>query len=302
MPGTLDCLVVGAGPAGLVAATYLARFRRRIAVVDAGASRARWIPTSHNCPGFPLGVSGTTLLARLREQAEEHGVVVTPGRIDWLLQRERADVVVLETGANDGLRALPVDATRSNIQQILRRVRAALPQARVVLVQMEAPPNLGARYTSAFSAMYPSLAREEGCHRFDIRQERRDPALFLLIEIYQDDEALQIHRESEHYLAFRADVQDWVVDRQWWFWEEPVEARVEAILRATRPDLPMPVQAMRPLAWNRASTAWLKLSPNAPDRAFSASASTPSTRRPTAMASKAVIGCPNAAPGACRSA
>ena len=63
MAETLDCLIVGAGPGGLVAATYLARYRRRIAVVDAGASRARWIPTSHNCPGFPLGVSGTTLLA-----------------------------------------------------------------------------------------------------------------------------------------------------------------------------------------------------------------------------------------------
>ena len=121
MPDILDCLVVGAGPAGLVAANYLARFRRRIAVVDAGASRARWIPTSHNCPGFPLGVSGTTLLARLREQAEEHGVVVTPGRIDWLLreahghggsvfvardaagQTWRAATVILATGIVDRL-------------------------------------------------------------------------------------------------------------------------------------------------------------------------------------------------------
>jgi thioredoxin reductase (NADPH) len=90
MPETLDCLVVGAGPAGLVAATYLARYRRRIAVVDAGASRARWIPTSHNCPGFPLGVSGTALLARLRAQAEEHGVVVTHGRIEALGREPRA--------------------------------------------------------------------------------------------------------------------------------------------------------------------------------------------------------------------
>ena len=54
----LDVLVVGAGPAGLTAATYLARFHRRFAVVDAGKSRARWIPTSHNCPGFPFGVAG----------------------------------------------------------------------------------------------------------------------------------------------------------------------------------------------------------------------------------------------------
>jgi thioredoxin reductase (NADPH) len=121
MADLLDCLVVGAGPAGLVAANYLARFRRRIAVVDAGASRARWIPTSHNCPGFPLGVSGTTLLARLREQAEEHGVVVTPGRIDWLLREAhghggsvfvardaagntwRAATVILATGIVDRL-------------------------------------------------------------------------------------------------------------------------------------------------------------------------------------------------------
>lgn len=91
MAELLDCLIVGAGPGGLVAATYLARYRRRIAVVDAGASRARWIPTSHNCPGFPLGVSGTTLLARLREQAETHGVVVTHGRIDSLARETARD-------------------------------------------------------------------------------------------------------------------------------------------------------------------------------------------------------------------
>ena len=58
-PGTpLDCLIVGAGPAGLTAAIYLARFRRRIAIVDANASRALWIPVSHNHAGFPEGVHG----------------------------------------------------------------------------------------------------------------------------------------------------------------------------------------------------------------------------------------------------
>jgi quinol monooxygenase YgiN len=64
-----------------------------------------------------------------------------------------------------------------------------------------------------------SLEREEGCHRFDFFQERGDPALFLLIEIYEDDAALEAHRASAHYLAFREDVKDWVVDRQWWFWD-----------------------------------------------------------------------------------
>ena len=80
----VDCLIVGAGPAGLTAAIYLARFRRSIAVVDNGASRASYIPLSHNYPGFPQGISGDELLARLRAQAERHGVKVTRGLVDCL--------------------------------------------------------------------------------------------------------------------------------------------------------------------------------------------------------------------------
>jgi quinol monooxygenase YgiN len=64
-----------------------------------------------------------------------------------------------------------------------------------------------------------SLDREPGCHRFDIQQECNDPTLFLLVEEYADEAALQAHRDSPHYQAFRNDVQDWVVERQWWFWE-----------------------------------------------------------------------------------
>ena len=79
-------------------------------------------------------------------------------RIDWVLQQRPVYVLVLETGANDGLRALDVDATRANIQKILDRVRALQPEARVLLVQMEAPPNLGAQYTTRFREMYPALA------------------------------------------------------------------------------------------------------------------------------------------------
>ena len=82
-------------------------------------------------------------------------------RIDWLL-RGPMDVLVLETGANDGLRGLPVASTRANIRAILERVRRARPGTRLVLVQMEAPPNLGAEYTSAFRAMFPAVARETG--------------------------------------------------------------------------------------------------------------------------------------------
>lgn len=117
-----DVLVIGAGPAGLTAATYLARFHRRTVVVDAGTSRARWIPTSHNCPGFPFGVTGTGLLAKLREQAERYGITVTPGRIvsldkdgECFVARDeqgrswQARYVLLATGIVDRMPAIDGD-------------------------------------------------------------------------------------------------------------------------------------------------------------------------------------------------
>jgi thioredoxin reductase (NADPH) len=110
----LDCLVIGAGPAGLTAATYLARFHRRFVVVDAGHSRARWIPTSHNCPGFPFGVAGPALLEKLREQATTYGAGIVADRVVSLQrdgdgfvataasgERWRACHVLLATGIVD---------------------------------------------------------------------------------------------------------------------------------------------------------------------------------------------------------
>jgi acyl-CoA thioesterase I len=94
------------------------------------------------------GVSGETSAGTLR-------------RVPWLL-RGAVDVLVLETGANDGLRGLDVRATRANIDSIVRRARVARPGVRICLVQMEAPPNMGASYTAAFRAIYPAVAREEG--------------------------------------------------------------------------------------------------------------------------------------------
>jgi len=111
----LDCLVIGAGPAGLTAATYLARYRRKVKVIDGGASRARWIPASHNCPGFPFGVAGNDLLQRFRTQAEEFAVPIMSTRIDTLTrdgdefvagdgkQSWRARQVILATGVIDRL-------------------------------------------------------------------------------------------------------------------------------------------------------------------------------------------------------
>jgi thioredoxin reductase (NADPH) len=79
-----DCVVIGAGPAGMTAALYLNRFHRNVTVLDAGNSRARWIPESHNCPGFPDGISGDDLLARLRTQAMDYGTTVTNAKADRL--------------------------------------------------------------------------------------------------------------------------------------------------------------------------------------------------------------------------
>ena len=94
------------------------------------------------------GVSGETSAGLLR-------------RLDWVLRRPAA-VIVVETGANDGLRGQPVSATKATIGNILDRIRSEQPAAKVLLVQMEAPTNLGERYTRAFHDMYPALARSHG--------------------------------------------------------------------------------------------------------------------------------------------
>ncbi len=82
-------------------------------------------------------------------------------RIEWLL-RDSAAVVMIETGANDGLRGQDVDSTRATLRAIVRRVKQVLPDATILLAQMESPPNLGERYTTAFRAMFPAVAKEEG--------------------------------------------------------------------------------------------------------------------------------------------
>jgi thioredoxin reductase (NADPH) len=84
----VDCIIIGAGPAGLTAAIYLARFRREIMVVDNGCSRASYIPISHNAPGFPNGVSGLHLLERLREQAAHYGVHVVKAEVSVIESAE----------------------------------------------------------------------------------------------------------------------------------------------------------------------------------------------------------------------
>ncbi|HEU5050219.1 MAG TPA: arylesterase [Gemmatimonadales bacterium] len=80
-------------------------------------------------------------------------------RMDWVLQRPVA-VLVVETGANDGLRGIDPDALRRNLDAILERAREATPSPALVVIGMEAPPNLGARYTTAFRSVYEEVARQ----------------------------------------------------------------------------------------------------------------------------------------------
>ena len=132
----LDCLIVGGGPAGLTAALYLARFGRRFLVVDAGASRAACIPTSHNVPVFADGISGSEILARQREHVARYGGRIVRGTVTALRaaeggfaasceERGSAEVsyevsarrVLLATGADDVEPSLPElpDAVRRGL-------------------------------------------------------------------------------------------------------------------------------------------------------------------------------------------
>ena len=118
-PHLHDCVVIGAGPAGLTAAIYLARFRRDFLVLESGGSRAAWIPRSHNHPGFPGGIRGKTLLSRMRTQAETYGATIRPAHVESLKRGDgvfhirsdaghfRARSVILATGVIDNAPEIP---------------------------------------------------------------------------------------------------------------------------------------------------------------------------------------------------
>jgi acyl-CoA thioesterase-1 len=82
-------------------------------------------------------------------------------RVDWLF-RQPIDVLVIETGANDGLRGQDPAQLKVNIQAIIDRAKQQDPPPQILLLGMEAPPNLGAAYTRRFRAVYRELARENG--------------------------------------------------------------------------------------------------------------------------------------------
>lgn len=127
----VDCLIIGGGPAGLTAALYLLRFRRRVVLVDEGESRARWIERSHNLPGFPDGLAGEELLERLRAQVRGAGGALTGGRVAaldphpaggfharWRGGELLAHTVLLATGVVDEVPAVPGAAAARRLGQL----------------------------------------------------------------------------------------------------------------------------------------------------------------------------------------
>jgi acyl-CoA thioesterase-1 len=80
-------------------------------------------------------------------------------RVDWIL-RQPIDIFILELGANDGLRGLPIDQTRTNLQAIIDKVKAKYPTCKIVLAGMMVPPNMGKEYSTSFQNVFKDLAKK----------------------------------------------------------------------------------------------------------------------------------------------
>ncbi|MBA3387318.1 MAG: arylesterase [Verrucomicrobiota bacterium] len=115
---------------------------------------------------FPALIAAKVRAAGLPYEVENAGLSgdTTAGglrRLDWLLQRS-IDVLVIELGGNDGLRGLPVSATKMNLQAIIEKAKAKNPSARIVVAGMQIPPNLGAEYASSFQHAFGEVAQANG--------------------------------------------------------------------------------------------------------------------------------------------
>lgn len=101
---------------------------------------------STRCKVINAGLSGETSAGGL-------------SRIDWVL-RQPVDIFVLELGGNDGLRGLPLEQTKANLQAIIDKVKVKNPTAKIVVAGMMVPPNMGRDYTTQFKDVFPELAKK----------------------------------------------------------------------------------------------------------------------------------------------
>lgn len=126
-----DCIIVGGGAAGLTAATYLGRFQREVLLIDSGKSRLQRIPITRNTPGFPDGIAGSELLARLQDQASRYGALFRAGEVDSIehfagrlcvrigLETIAARTVLLATGSK--LHEPPIERLEDGLRRGLIR-------------------------------------------------------------------------------------------------------------------------------------------------------------------------------------
>lgn len=118
-------------------------------------------------------------------------------RIQWVLN-QKVDVFVLELGANDGLRGIPVEETRQNLQAIIDIVRAKNPNVEIILAGMQVPPNLGQDYTEEFKNVFPELAQENDLHLIPFLLEgvAGNPSLNQQDRIHPTEEGYDIVAEN----------------------------------------------------------------------------------------------------------
>lgn len=216
----LDCLIVGAGPAGLLAATYLARFRRWVRIAHDNASRASLIPRSRNYPGYADGIVGNDVLLHLREQTERYRVPIVNAHIANLArdgelftteiagETVRARTVILATGVVDIEPALP------NVADAIRRgyVRHC-PICDAYEVQDKKVAVIGSGEHAMKEALFLRHYTEDltllaaGAHAFDEAQRKRARAAGIALieepvsEVHIDGariRALRMHSGKEH--------------------------------------------------------------------------------------------------------
>lgn len=130
------------------------------------------------------GLSGETSAGGLR-------------RINWIMRRKPA-MVVLELGANDGLRGVPLESTKRNLQAIIDRARQANPEVEIVLAGMMVPPNLGPHYSDQFQSMFPQLAESNNAYLipFLLEDVAAQPELNLADGIHPNAQGHQIVAEN----------------------------------------------------------------------------------------------------------
>lgn len=102
-----------------------------------------------------LGLNYSVVNAGLSGETTASG----KNRLDWVLN-QNVKVFILELGANDGLRGIPIEETRGNLKEMIETVRKKNPEASIILAGMQIPPNMGKDYTSRFKNIFPELAEE----------------------------------------------------------------------------------------------------------------------------------------------